>query len=145
MPKNVGTVAVDPTAWNLNDGFSQGASIMLHVPGVDLTQTAAAPITDVARSLDTNAPVVLINADTRGLDTPALVQALRTDPGLAHLPILVYQRSLQPQAEAQYLDLGASDVVGVPCTAIVLRARIRNLIRAKLRVDANLKVMVRRN
>lgn len=64
MPKNVGNVAIDPTPWNLNDGFSQGASIMLHVPGIDLTQTAAAPITDVVRSLDANAPVVLINADT---------------------------------------------------------------------------------
>jgi len=89
--------------------------------------------------------LVLINADTRGLNTPALVHALRADPGLAHLPILVYQRSLQPQIEAQYLDLGASDVVGLPCTAAVLRARIRNLVRGKLRVDANLKAIAGRH
>ena len=64
MPTNASNVPIDPTSWNLNDGFSQGASIMVHVPGVDLTQTGAAPITDIARSLDSNAPVVLINADT---------------------------------------------------------------------------------
>ena len=64
MPKNASNVPIDPTDWNLNDGFSQGASIMVHVPGVDLTQTGAAPITDIERSLDSNAPVVLINADT---------------------------------------------------------------------------------
>jgi len=50
--------------YNLNDGFSPGASILLHVPGIDLGMTGAAPITDIARSLDANAPIVIVNAST---------------------------------------------------------------------------------
>ena len=64
MPKNVLLVPVTPTDYNLNDGFSPGSTILLQIPGVDLTQTGAAPITDVERSLDPGAPVVLVNAST---------------------------------------------------------------------------------
>jgi hypothetical protein len=64
MPRNNHDVPVEPSDYNLNDGFSQGASIMLKVPGVDLAQTGAAPITDVERSLDADAPVVLIDTAT---------------------------------------------------------------------------------
>jgi hypothetical protein len=66
MPHNASTppVRVTPTDYNLNDGFSPGASILLHVPNVDLVQTGAAPITDLARSLEADAPIVLVNATT---------------------------------------------------------------------------------
>src|SRR5262249_10923157 len=64
MPRNKFNVAIDVRAYNLNDGFSPGPTILTHVPGVDLTVTGAAPITDIARSLDPNAPVVLVNATT---------------------------------------------------------------------------------
>jgi hypothetical protein len=64
MPRNSNSVPIDITGYNLNDGFSPGASILTHVPGVDLTVTGAAPVTDIARSLDPNAPVVLVNAST---------------------------------------------------------------------------------
>ena len=64
MPRNVSMTPIEPSDYNLNDGFSPGASILLHVPGVDLAMTGAAPITDMARSLDADAPVVLVNAST---------------------------------------------------------------------------------
>ena len=52
MPVNVMGVHVDPTDINRSDGFSPGSSIIVRVPGIDLAQTGAAPITDIARSLD---------------------------------------------------------------------------------------------
>jgi hypothetical protein len=59
-------------------------SILLRVPGVDLAMTGAAPITDMARSLDPGAPVVLVNASTLGrhlmwteLDSNATTEATR--------------------------------------------------------------------
>ena len=55
---------MDPTEWNRSDGFSPGPMIQTSVPGVDLVQTGAAPITDIARSLDLDAPIVLIDAET---------------------------------------------------------------------------------
>ncbi|MCI3949691.1 MAG: hypothetical protein K0R11_1625, partial [Acidimicrobiales bacterium] len=54
----------DPTDWNRADGFSPGSPILTLVPGVDLDRTGAAPITDIARSLDEDAPIVLLDAET---------------------------------------------------------------------------------
>jgi hypothetical protein len=64
MPKNAGGVAVDPTEWNRNDGFSPGSPVLTLVPGLDLERTGAAPSTDIARSLREDAPIVLLDADT---------------------------------------------------------------------------------
>jgi hypothetical protein len=63
MPANASGVHVDPTEWNRNDGWSPGAMILALVPGVDLARTGAAPITDLARSLDADAPIFVIDAD----------------------------------------------------------------------------------
>ena len=64
MPANLAGVHIDPTEWNRSDGFSPGALILAHVPGIDLGTTGAAPVTDIARSLDHDAPIVLVDADT---------------------------------------------------------------------------------
>ncbi len=64
MPRNVGMTPITPGDYNLNDGFSQGTTMMVRVPNVDLVQTDAPPITDIERSLDGDSPVVLINATT---------------------------------------------------------------------------------
>lgn len=64
LPANALGVHVDPTEWNRNDGFSPGSVILTAVPGLDLEQTGAAPITDIGASLDEDAPIVLLNADT---------------------------------------------------------------------------------
>jgi hypothetical protein len=64
MPRNASNVPIAHAAYNLNDGFSPGASVLLKVPGVDLAMTGAAPITDIERSLDADAPIVLVNAAT---------------------------------------------------------------------------------
>jgi len=65
MPKNSPAGAfVEPSDYNRNDGFSPGSSILLHVPNLDLGVTGAAPITDIERSLDPGAPIVVVNATT---------------------------------------------------------------------------------
>ncbi|MBK5287639.1 MAG: hypothetical protein JJE46_04135 [Acidimicrobiia bacterium] len=64
MPVNSSGVAIDPTEWNRNDGFSPGAMIVTYAPGVDLAVTGAAPITDIGRSLQADQPIVLIDAAT---------------------------------------------------------------------------------
>jgi hypothetical protein len=55
---------IDPAEWNRNDGFSPGAMIELHVPGVDLAKTGAPPISDIPRSLEADSPILLIDAAT---------------------------------------------------------------------------------
>jgi len=85
MPQNASAVPVDPTPYRGSDGFSPGASVILRVPNVDLAMTDAAPITDIERSLDADAPIVVVNASTLAhhlhwaeLDANASSEATRT-------------------------------------------------------------------
>jgi hypothetical protein len=64
MPRNASNKPIEPSDYNASDGFSPGASIELRVPGVDLAQTGAVPITDIERALDAGQPIVVINAST---------------------------------------------------------------------------------
>lgn len=66
MPRSVvaGDRPIDPSEWNRNDGFSPGAMLVTRVPDLDLQRTGAAGIGDIAASLDKNAPILLLNAQT---------------------------------------------------------------------------------
>jgi hypothetical protein len=68
-PTNRGGTHVDPTDINTSDGFSPGALIVVHVPGMDtpgaFSATGAVPITHEGGSFDADQPVVLIDAATR--------------------------------------------------------------------------------
>ncbi len=59
-----GTTPVAPGEWNRNDGFSPGAMIQTHVAGLDLAQTGAVGIGDISASLDQDAPILVIDADS---------------------------------------------------------------------------------
>ncbi len=64
VPRNASNVPINPVDHNRNDGFSPGSSIEFRVPSVDLAVTGAAPITNLARSLDVDSPTVIVNATT---------------------------------------------------------------------------------
>ncbi len=64
MPRNNLGVAIDPTAFNRNDGFSPGTPVILHVNGIDLAQSGIATITDIGSSLRNDAPIVILDAAT---------------------------------------------------------------------------------
>jgi hypothetical protein len=64
LPANALGVHIDPAEWNRNDGFSPGSPVLTAVPGLDLSQTGAAPITDIGASLADDAPIVLLNTRT---------------------------------------------------------------------------------
>lgn len=63
-PMSSSGTPVDPSRWNELDGSSTGPLGLVHLPSVDLAATGAAPIEDIARSLDPNAPIVLVDAET---------------------------------------------------------------------------------
>ena len=71
MPRNAAGKPIDPTEWNRNDGFSPGALITVHIPGLDnqraLDQTGGVPIGNMAAYQDANAPFVVIDASSRSL------------------------------------------------------------------------------
>lgn len=64
LPRPATGQTVDPAAWNRSDGFSPGSTLIAQVPGLDLARTGAAPLTDIGRSLDRDAPIVLLDTTT---------------------------------------------------------------------------------
>ncbi|MEM8563073.1 MAG: hypothetical protein AAGF57_12595 [Pseudomonadota bacterium] len=64
MPVNSDGNVIDPTEFNRNDGFSIGTALLAYVEGLDLAVTGAAKITDMSPSLDGDAPIQLIHAQT---------------------------------------------------------------------------------
>jgi len=64
MPMNIAGIPMDPAEWNVEDGFSQGQMMLTQVPGLDLSATGAAPLTDIEASLDAEAPILIIDAQT---------------------------------------------------------------------------------
>lgn len=64
MPTRFDGLHTDPTEYNRNDGFSPGPNLMTRVPGVDLGGSGAPLITKVARALEADSPIVLIDAET---------------------------------------------------------------------------------
>ena len=64
MPHNATNAPFDVTEHNRRDGFSASSTILVHVQGVDVAQTGAAPVTNMAHSLDADSPIVLVNTAT---------------------------------------------------------------------------------
>jgi hypothetical protein len=68
MPTNVLGQPIQAAPYNVSDGFSQGATILLKVPGIetvaDVRATGAVPINHIGRYRRPNAPVVVIEAET---------------------------------------------------------------------------------
>ena len=67
-PVNAFDVHVNPAEINTSDGFSPGAAAVTRVPGMDsqeaFSNTGSVPVTDMARYLDPNTPIVVIDAAT---------------------------------------------------------------------------------
>lgn len=65
MPMNKDGVRINADKWNGLDGFSPGSPILVRFPGIDLAKSKVAPITDIASSLDEDAPIVLLDMTTK--------------------------------------------------------------------------------
>ncbi|TDC45709.1 hypothetical protein E1281_29655 [Actinomadura sp. KC345] len=61
---NAAGLPVRPDEWNRADGFSPGSMLLSRVPGIDLTRTGAAPVTDIGSSLRDDAPIVIVDTRT---------------------------------------------------------------------------------
>ncbi len=62
MPVTNQGIATMPDVFSESDGFSAGAALMAHLPGA--TTTGLAHAKDIARSLESYSPTVLLNAET---------------------------------------------------------------------------------
>ena len=64
LPVNTDGVAIDPSEWNRNDGFSPNSTLLTHVPGLDADASSLPSWTDLDASLADDSPVVLVDAAT---------------------------------------------------------------------------------
>ncbi|WP_052247390.1 hypothetical protein [Alteromonas macleodii] len=64
LPVNKVGKAIDPSQWNRSDGFSPSQMIVLQVPDIDLENSKAPLIVDIARSLESDSPIQVIEAST---------------------------------------------------------------------------------
>lgn len=92
MPRNASNVPIDPTDYNLSDGFSQGQGIVLKVPGIDtpeaITANSFVTLDQLSRYAEADQRAIVIDAET-GERWPIWVQtdATGTDPAQAALMI----------------------------------------------------------
>lgn len=92
MPANVLGQHISADPYNASDGFSQGATILVKVPGIetvaDVRASGAVPINHIGRYRKGNAPVVVIDAAS-GKRWPIWVEidSLAADPSKAVLEI----------------------------------------------------------
>jgi hypothetical protein len=68
MPTNASGTPVESSDYNWSDGFSPGSTLVTKVPGLDtpaaFAKTGSVPITDIGRTYDPGAPIVVIDART---------------------------------------------------------------------------------
>lgn len=68
MPKNVSNKPIDPTTYSQSDGFSQGQSIVLKVPGIETAEAVEVngfvPLSTLSRYSEPDQKAVVIDAKT---------------------------------------------------------------------------------
>lgn len=85
--------------------------------------------------------IILLDASMPGLDGFSVCTAIKSQVEFAHVPIVFITRFADPEREKRALDLGAADFVSKPFDVSVLRARIRNLLALKARIDGEIRAM----
>jgi putative two-component system response regulator len=83
------------------------------------------------RSLRGELDVVLLDLLMPGMRGDAVLEAMRKEPELSRLPVLVCTNLASLEAQETVLELGASDFLNKPVRPRELVARIRNLARLK--------------
>lgn len=74
--------------------------------------------------------VVILDVMMAGLDGPAVLERMRADPAMAHLPVVFMTANGRPGHIASWLARGAIGVILKPFDTIGLSAEVRRLLAA---------------
>ncbi|PTT77762.1 hypothetical protein DBR42_24710, partial [Pelomonas sp. HMWF004] len=85
--------------------------------------------------------LVMLDVHMPGLDGFAVCAALKAQQEFKHVPVVFVTRFSDAANEQRALDLGAADFVRKPIESSVLRARVRNLLALKARIDGELRAL----
>ena len=87
-PINNKGVHISPTSQDLNDGFSPGSMIMTYVPNLSLANSGIVDSTNIAGSLASNSPIVIVNTKT-GAHVPYFAQLDATNSDASSRLLLI--------------------------------------------------------
>ena len=79
--------------------------------------------------------IVLLDVMMPGMDGFEVCQAIRSNPKIAHIPVVLVTALDQPQDRVQGLKAGADDFLTKPVNDIALCARVKSLVRLKMMTD----------
>ena len=79
--------------------------------------------------------LVMVDSQLPGLDGFALCAAIKAEPQIAHIPVMIMISPEDDTAALRALEVGADDFVKRPLRDKALIARIKNLMRIKTRAD----------
>jgi two-component system OmpR family response regulator len=92
-----------------------GLKVMLCASGEEAVRDAEAFAPDM----------VLLDVMMPGMDGPATLVALRAVPALADVPVVFLTAKVQPSEVAEFLSIGAVDIVAKPFDPMLLAASLR--------------------
>jgi DNA-binding response OmpR family regulator len=75
--------------------------------------------------------LVLLDLLMPVMDGFATLAAIKADPGLAHVPVIMVSAVPELDSVVRCIDLGATDYLAKPFSSAVLRARLRSSLAAK--------------
>ena len=79
--------------------------------------------------------IVLLDVMMPGMDGFEVCQAIRSNPKIAHIPVVLVTALDQSQDRVQGLKAGADDFLTKPVNDIALCARVKSLVRLKMMTD----------
>ncbi|MCL4448599.1 MAG: hypothetical protein M1483_04025 [Actinobacteria bacterium] len=98
MPTNSLAAHVNPAAWERNDGFSPGSLILVYVPAVSLALSHIASSVTIQDSLQPNAPIVVMDADT-GTRLAYWAELDANDPNPASQLLIIHPAANLPEGQ----------------------------------------------
>lgn len=92
---------------------------------------------DALRLIDESCPdIVLLDAQMPGLSGFEVLDAIRGNPALADLPVIMVTSHAEADFEQAGLEKGAADFIAKPIRPAIVQARVRTQLRLKQANDA---------
>ena len=89
----------------------------------------------LARLAETAPDIVLLDVMMPGMDGFEVCRRIKSNPKIAHVPVVMVTALDQPADRVAGLEAGADDFLTKPVDDAALFARVRSLVRLKLMTD----------
>ena len=89
----------------------------------------------IGMMLDTGPSLVLLDLSMPKVSGMDILRAMRDDPALCHVPVIIMTSSVDPQARIDALAAGAGDFLNKPVDPTELALRVRNILAATMYRD----------